>query len=388
MATAGKVIKCKAAVAWELNKPLSIEEIEVAPPKAYEVRIKIVASGVCRSDEHVLNGTLPIRAFPVILGHEGAGIVESIGEGVTGIKPGDKVIPLCLPQCGECKNCKHPRNNQCIRNDVAECTGLMADNTTRFSCKGKMVHNFVSTSTFTEYTVVHESSIVKIDDAAPLDRVCLMGCGFSTGYGSVVNQVKVESGSSCAVFGLGGIGLSAVIGCKVSGATRIIGIDVNKDKFSVAKEMGATECISPKDYNKPIHEVLCDMTDGGVDYSFECVGNIDLMHSALLSCQPGHGTCMIVGVAPKGSRMSIDPLLILTGRTMKGALLGGLKPKDTFPQLVCDYLSKKFDLDGLVSHTLPFTQINEAFNLLHSGKCLRTVLLFEDPKSESVKLHA
>ncbi|XP_069486765.1 alcohol dehydrogenase 1-like [Ambystoma mexicanum] len=376
MATAGKVIKCKAAVAWKTHQPLSIEEVEVAPPKAHEIRVKIVATGICRTDDHVIEGVMSHVKLPVILGHEGAGIVESVGEGVTEFKPGDKVIPLFIPQCGECRCCKNPNGNLCERNDLTVGSGLMPDGTSRFTCKGKLIHHFSNTSTFSEYTVVNEISLAKIDAAAPLDRACLIGCGFATGYGSALNTAKVEPGSSCAVFGLGGVGLSAVIGCKVAGASRIIGIANTKSKFAKAKEVGATECISAKDYNKPVHEVLCEMTDGGVDYSIECVGNNDVVVSALLSSQPGYGTCVITGVTSTGSCLSIDPMALLTGRTLKGAIFGGWKSKDDTPRLVSDYMAKKFDLEGLVTHTLPFAKINEGFDLLRSGKCIRTVLIF------------
>ncbi|XP_053559439.1 alcohol dehydrogenase 1 isoform X2 [Bombina bombina] len=369
-----KVIKCKAAVAWGPHKPLSIEEIEVAPPKAHEVRIKIIASGICRSDEHVLDGKLSQIKYPVILGHEAAGIVESVGVGVTKIKPGDKVIPLFTPQCGECKSCIDPKSNLCIKSDVGKYTGLMFDNTSRFTCKGKLVYHFATTSTFTEYTVVDEACVAKIDDNAPLDKVCLIGCGFSTGYGSAVNVVKVTPGSSCAVFGLGGVGLSVIIGCKVAGASKIIAVDTNSDKFAKAKELGATHCVNPKDFKEPINEVLTNMADGGVDYSFECIGNTDVMVSALLTSNAGSGTAMIVGLAPASSQIAFDPMLMLTGRTLKGALFGGWKSKDCVPVLVRDAMAKKFILDGLISHKLPFHKINEGFELLRKGESIRTVL--------------
>ncbi|XP_075465533.1 alcohol dehydrogenase 1-like isoform X2 [Ascaphus truei] len=375
MGTTGKVIKCKAAVAWGPHQPLSIEEIEVAPPKAHEVRIKIVATGICRSDHHFLNGAISDFKFPVILGHEAAGIVESVGEGVTKIKPGDKVIPLFVPQCGECRCCVNPKSNLCYKNDIGKYVGLMSDNTSRFTCKGKLIYHFIGTSTFTEYTVVDEIAVAKISDDAPLDKVCLIGCGFSTGYGSAVNTAKVEPGSTCAVFGLGGVGLSVIIGCKVAGAARIIGVDINSDKFAKARELGATECINPKDNENPIHEVLAKMTTEGVNYSFECIGNTDIMTSALLSSHFGFGTSVIVGVAPSTAKISFDPMLILTGRTLKGAVFGGWKSKDYVPKLVCDFMEKKFDLDGLITHKLPFEEINEGFDLLHKGKSIRTVLL-------------
>ncbi|KAJ1218798.1 hypothetical protein NDU88_006370 [Pleurodeles waltl] len=376
MSTRGRVIKCKAAVAWEPRKPFAIEVIEVAPPKAHEVRIKIVASGICRTDDHVLKNTLSVTKFPVILGHEGAGVIESVGEGVVDLKPGDKVIPLFIPQCGECSCCQNPKSNFCLKSDLEKGTGLMSDGTSRFTCKGKLVYHFISTSTFTEYTVVDEISVAKIDDNAPLDKVCLIGCGFSTGYGSAINTAQVEPGSSCAVFGLGGVGLSVVIGCKTAGAKRIIGIDINADKFAKAKELGATECINPKDYTKPIHEVLKEMTDGGVYYSFECVGHVQTMEAALKSCHVGYGTCVIVGVAPSSSKLSFDPMLLFTGRTCKGSAFGGWKSKDSVPKLVCDYLARKFDLDGLVTHTLPFDKINEGFDLLNKGESIRSILMF------------
>ncbi|XP_004453755.2 alcohol dehydrogenase E chain-like [Dasypus novemcinctus] len=375
MSTAGKVIKCKAAVLWELKKPFSIEEVEVAPPKASEVRIKMVATGICRSDDHVVNGSIFVP-LPVILGHEGAGIVESIGEGVTTVKPGDKVIPLFTPQCGKCAVCKHPEANFCMKNDLFNPRGTVQDGTTRFTCRGKPIHHFITTSTFSEYTVVDEISVVKIDAAAPLEKVCLIGCGFSTGYGSAVKVAKVKPGSTCAVFGLGGVGLSTIIGCKAAGAARIIGVDINKDKFAKAKELGATECISPQDFKKPIHEVLKEMTGGGVDFSFEVIGRLDTMAEALSCCHEAYGTSVIVGVPPGSENLSVHPMLLLTGRTWKGAIFGGFKSKDSIPKLVADFLTNKFPLDPLITHVLPFEKVNEGFDLLRSGKSIRTVLKF------------
>ncbi|XP_078250738.1 alcohol dehydrogenase 1B-like isoform X1 [Pogona vitticeps] len=376
MSTAGKVIKCKAAVVWEPKKPFSIVEIEVAPPKAHEVRIKILASGICRSDDHVLSGALKVN-FPIILGHEAAGVVESVGEGVTGMKPGDKVIPIFLPQCGECSSCRHPRGNMCKKTDFGIPTGLMDDGTSRFTYEGKPIYSFMGTSTFSEYTVVHEDSVVKIDASAPLEKVCLISCGFSTGYGAALNSAKVRPGSTCAVFGLGGVGLSVVMGCKAAGASRIIGVDINKDKFPKAKELGATECINPLDYKKPINEVLFDLTDGeGVEYSFEVVGRPETMKAALASCHMDYGMSIIVGVPPSVSEITISPGVIFTGRTWKGSIFGGWKSKDSVPRLVSDFMQKKFTLDPLITHTLPFEKINEGFDLLRAGKSIRTVLIF------------
>ncbi|XP_042326677.1 alcohol dehydrogenase 1B-like [Sceloporus undulatus] len=376
MSTAGKIIKCKAAVVWEPKKPFSIVEIEVAPPKAHEVRIKILASGICRSDDHILSGAITVK-FPIILGHEAAGVVESVGEGVTSVKPGDKVIPLFLPQCGKCSPCIHPKGNLCKMHDLGIAAGVMSDGTSRFTYKGNPVHNFASTSTFTEYTVVHESSVAKIDAAAPPEKVCLIGCGFSTGYGAAINSAKVEPGSTCAIFGLGGVGLSAVMGCKAAGASRIIGVDINKDKFPKAKELGATECVNPLDFKKPINEVLFDMTDGeGVDYSLEVIGRTDTMTAAMTSCNMNYGTSVIVGVPPTASEITFSPSLIFTGRTWKGSIFGGWKSKDSVPRLVSDFMQKKFTLDPLITHTMPLDKINEGFELLHTGKSIRCVLVF------------
>nr|AAB26666.1 alcohol dehydrogenase S subunit, HLADH S chain [horses, liver, Peptide, 373 aa] [Equidae]1EE2_B Chain B, ALCOHOL DEHYDROGENASE [Equus caballus] len=372
--TAGKVIKCKAAVLWEQKKPFSIEEVEVAPPKAHEVRIKMVAAGICRSDDHVVSGTL-VAPLPVIAGHEAAGIVESIGEGVTTVRPGDKVIPLFIPQCGKCSVCKHPEGNLCLKN-LSMPRGTMQDGTSRFTCRGKPIHHFLGTSTFSQYTVVDEISVAKIDAASPLEKVCLVGCGFSTGYGSAVKVAKVTQGSTCAVFGLGGVGLSVIMGCKAAGAARIIGVDINKDKFAKAKEVGATECVNPQDYKKPIQEVLTEMSNGGVDFSFEVIGRLDTMVAALSCCQEAYGVSVIVGVPPDSQNLSMNPMLLLSGRTWKGAIFGGFKSKDSVPKLVADFMAKKFALDPLITHVLPFEKINEGFDLLRSGKSIRTILTF------------
>ncbi|CAH2301286.1 alcohol dehydrogenase 1 [Pelobates cultripes] len=375
MASAGKVIKCRAAVAWGPHQPLTIEEIEVAPPKAHEVRVKIIATGICRSDDHFLSGAITEANYPVILGHEAAGIVESVGEGVTNLKPGDKVIPLFVPQCGECRCCKDPKTNLCYKNDIGKYKGTMLDNTNRFTCKGKIIYNFISTSTFTEYTVLDEIAVAKIDDRAPLDKACLIGCGFTTGYGSAVRVAKVEPGSTCAVFGLGGVGLSVVIGCKVAGAAKIIAVDINSDKFAKAKELGATHFVNPKDHKKPIDEVLADMSNGGVDFVFEVIGNTSVMASALKSAFFGSGTSVIVGLAPSSDMLSVDPMLLLTGRTMKGAVFGGFKSKDEVPKLVEDFLANKFELDGLITHKLKLDEINEGFEYLRAGKSIRSVIM-------------
>ncbi|XP_009687630.2 all-trans-retinol dehydrogenase [NAD(+)] ADH4 [Struthio camelus] len=380
MTTEGKVIKCKAAIAWEAGKPLSVEEIEVSPPKDHEVRVKIVATGVCRTDEHAINPSFKEGVFPVILGHEGAGIVESIGQGVSKFKPGDKVIPLYMPQCGHCKFCLNPKTNLCekiskIKTPISD-QEVMSDGTSRFTCKGKPIYHFMGTSTFSEYTVVSESSLAKIDAAAPLDKVCLIGCGFSTGYGAAINTAQVEPGSTCAVFGLGGVGLSAVMGCKAAGASKIFGIDINKDKFPLAKKLGATDCLNPQDIRKPVQEIIAEMTNGGVDFAIECIGNPDVMKAAFESTTVGWGTCVIVGVAVGEQSIPFSPMQLIMGRKIKATFFGGWKSVKSVPKLVSDYMAKKFDLDALVSHTLPLDKINDAFDLMNAGKSNRTILVF------------
>ncbi|XP_038223311.1 alcohol dehydrogenase class-3 [Zerene cesonia] len=376
MSTAGKVIKCKAAVAWEAGKPLSIEEIEVDPPKAGEVRVKILATGVCHTDAYTLSGKDPEGVFPVILGHEGGGIVESVGEGVTTVKPGDHVLPLYVPQCKTCKFCLNPKTNLCQKVRITQGQGVMPDGTRRFRCKGKELYHFMGCSTFSEYTVVLEISLCKIADNAPLDKVCLLGCGVTTGYGAALNTAKVEPGSNCAIFGLGAVGLAVALGCKVAGAKRIIGVDINADKFETAKKFGVNEFVNPKDYDKPIQQVLVDLTDGGLDYTFECIGNVNTMRAALEACHKGWGESVIIGVAAAGEEISTRPFQLVTGRVWKGTAFGGYKSRDSVPKLVEDYLSNKLPLDEFVTHKVPLNEINEAFHLMHVGKSIRAVVEF------------
>ncbi|XP_051785776.1 alcohol dehydrogenase 1-like isoform X4 [Erpetoichthys calabaricus] len=371
MATTGKVIKCKAAVAWEPKKLLTIEEIEVAPPQAHEVRLKVVATGVCHSDYYVLYEDIRDYAFPCVLGHEGAGIVESVGPGVTRFKPGDKVIPLFVSQCGECQLCLSDKTNQCVKNWTVDEKNM--ESKSRFTCKGKVIIQFMGTSTFSEYTVVREVALTKISDSAPLDKVCLLGCGISTGYGAAINTAKVQPGSTCAVFGLGAVGLAAVMGCQAAGASRIIAVDINKDKSSKAKEFGATDFVNPKDYKKPIQEVLMEMTDGGVDFSLECAGNVDVMRCALESTRRAWGVSVIVGWVDVKD-VSTKPVDLICGRTWKGSYFGGWKSVQSVPKLVSDYMDKKIKVDEFITHTLPLEKVNEAFDLMITGKSIRTVL--------------
>lgn len=372
--TVGKPIQCRAAVAWEAKKPLTIETIQVDPPKAGEVRIKILHTGVCHTDAYTLDGFDPEGLFPVVLGHEGGGVVESVGEGVASVKEGDHVIPLYIPQCGECKFCKSPKTNLCGKIRSTQGAGVMPDGTSRFTCNGKQLFHFMGCSTFSEYTVVAEISVAKVSSEAPLDKVCLLGCGISTGYGAAINTAKVEEGSNCAVWGLGAVGLAAIMGCKKMGAKRIIGVDINPGKFELAKKFGATECINPKDHEKPIQQVLADMTDGGLDFTFECIGNVGTMRAALEACHKGWGVSVIIGVAAAGQEISTRPFQLVTGRVWKGTAFGGWKSRESVPKLVEQYTKKEMMVDEFVSHTKPLDEINSAFDLMHEGKSVRTII--------------
>ena len=368
------VITCKAAVAWEAGKPLSIEEVQVAPPKAGEVRIKIVATGVCHTDAFTLSGDDPEGVFPAILGHEGGGIVESVGEGVTSLKVGDHVIPLYTAECGKCKFCLSGKTNLCSAVRETQGKGLMPDGTTRFTCNGKEIFHYMGCSTFSEYTVLPEISLAKVNPTAPLEEVCLLGCGVTTGMGAVTKTAKVQEGDTVAIFGLGGIGLSAIIGATMAKAGRIIGIDLNESKFELAKKLGATDCINPKDYDKPIQEVIVEMTDGGVDYSCECIGNVNVMRSALECCHKGWGESVIIGVAGAGQEISTRPFQLVTGRVWRGTAFGGVKGRSELPGIVEDYLAGKFALNDFITHTMGLEDINEAFDLMHEGKSIRSVI--------------
>ncbi|MGL6149635.1 MAG: S-(hydroxymethyl)glutathione dehydrogenase/class III alcohol dehydrogenase [Aeromonas sobria] len=367
-------IKCKAAIAWGPGQPLSIEEVEVMPPQAGEVRVRIKATGVCHTDAFTLSGEDPEGVFPCILGHEGGGIVESVGAGVTSVKVGDHVIPLYTPECGECKFCKSGKTNLCQKIRATQGKGLMPDGTTRFSKDGQPIYHYMGTSTFSEYTVLPEISIAKVDPAAPLEEVCLLGCGVTTGIGAVMNTAKVKEGESVAIFGLGGIGLSAVIGARLANAGRIIAIDINESKFELARKLGATDCINPNDYDKPIQEVIVELTDGGVDFSFECIGNVKVMRAALECCHKGWGESVIIGVAGAGQEISTRPFQLVTGRVWRGSAFGGVRGRSELPSYVQRYMQGEFRLDDFITHTMPLEQINDAFELMHQGKSIRTVI--------------
>ncbi|ROO25715.1 S-(hydroxymethyl)glutathione dehydrogenase/class III alcohol dehydrogenase [Salinisphaera orenii] len=369
-------MKSRAAIAWEAGKPLSVEEIDVEGPKKGEALVRIVATGVCHTDAFTLSGADPEGFFPRILGHEGGGIVEEVGEGVTSIKPGDHVIPLYTAECGECKFCKSGKTNLCGAVRETQGQGLMPDGTTRFKKDGKDLYHYMGTSTFSEYTVVPEVSLAKISPDAPLDKVCLLGCGVTTGIGAVFNTAEVEEGSTVAVFGLGAIGLSVIQGARMANCSRIIAIDINPSKFEFAKQLGATECVNPKDYDDPIQQVIVELTGGGVDYSFECIGNVNIMRSALECCHKGWGESTIIGVAGAGEEISTRPFQLVTGRVWRGSAFGGVKGRTQLPDYVGRYMAGDINIDDFVTHDLKFEQINEAFDLLHEGKAIRSVLHF------------
>lgn len=375
------VIQCKAMVAWKAGEPLSLEDITVDPPKAGEVRVKILYTALCHTDVYTLGGDDPEGLFPSILGHEGAGVVESVGEGVTEFKAGDKVIPVYVPQCRSCDYCKNPKTNLCQKVRATQGKGVMPDGTSRFKVKKddkwETIYHFMGSSTFSEYTVVCDVSLCKINDKAPLEKVCLLGCGIPTGYGAIFNTCKVESGSTVAVWGLGAVGLAVIMGAKNAGAKTIVGIDLNNDKKQKALEFGATEFINPKEIilsqGQKFQEYLVEKY-GGFDYTVECVGNVHTMREALEAAHKGWGVSCIVGVAKAGQEISTRPFQLVTGRTWKGTAFGGYKSKDSVPRLVDEYLAGTFKLDEFITHNFELSQLNEAIKVLHDGKSLRSVI--------------
>jgi S-(hydroxymethyl)glutathione dehydrogenase/alcohol dehydrogenase len=369
-------MKARAAVAWEAGKPLEIETVDVAGPKAGEVMVRLVATGVCHTDAFTLSGEDPEGLFPAILGHEGGGVVVEVGEGVSSVKPGDHVIPLYTPECGSCDFCTSGRTNLCQAIRVTQGQGLMPDGSSRFSIGGKPVFHYMGTSTFSEYTVLPEISVARINPQAPLDKVCLLGCGITTGIGAVLNTARVRPGASVAVFGLGGIGLSVIQGAVMAGAERIIGVDLNPDKFPMAQAMGATDVVNPSEHSAPIQEVIVEMTGGGVDYSFECIGNTDVMRAALECCHKGWGESTIIGVAGAGQEIRTRPFQLVTGRVWRGTAFGGVKGRSQLPGMVDQYLSGHIKVDEMITHRFPLERINEAFDVMHEGKSIRSVIEF------------
>ncbi|CAN3505040.1 S-(hydroxymethyl)glutathione dehydrogenase [Diutina catenulata] len=375
MSTEGKTITCKAAVAWEAGKPLTIEEIEVAPPKAHEVRIKITHTGVCHTDAYTLSGADPEGEFPVVFGHEGAGIVESVGEGVTNVKVGDSVICLYTPECGECKFCKSGKTNLCGKIRATQGKGLMPDGTVRFKCKGKDLLHYMGCSTFSQYTVVADISVVAVDPKAPADSTCLLGCGITTGYGSATIVANVQEGDNVAVFGGGCVGLAVIQGAAERKAGQIILVDINDKKEEWGEKFGATAFVNPtKLGDQTITEKLIEMTDGGCDFTFDCTGNTDVMRSALEACHKGWGQSIIIGVAAAGKEIATRPFQLVTGRVWKGAAFGGVKGRTQMPQIVNDYMDGKLKVDEFITHRHPLADINTAFDDMHKGDCIRAVI--------------
>ncbi len=369
-------MKAKAAVAWKAGDPLSIEEVDVQGPKAGEVLVRIVATGVCHTDAFTLSGDDPEGAFPVILGHEGGGVVEEVGEGVTSVKVGDHVIPLYTPECGKCEYCLSGKTNLCQAIRVTQGKGVMPDGTSRFSINGKPILHFMGTSTFSEYTVLPEIAVAKIKKEAPLEKVCLLGCGITTGIGAVLNTAKVEPGSTVAVFGLGGVGLSVIQGAVMAKAARILAVDINPDKEEMARALGATDFVNPKDYDRPIQEVIVELTNGGVDYSFEAVGNVKLMRSALECCHKGWGESTIIGVAGAGQEISTRPFQLVTGRVWRGSAFGGVKGRSQLPGMVDQFMDGDIKIDPFITHNMGLEDINHAFELMHEGKSIRSIIHF------------
>ena len=369
-------MKSRAAVAFAAGEPLKIVEIDVEPPRAGEVLVKISHTGVCHTDAFTLSGDDPEGIFPSVLGHEGAGVVVEVGEGVISLKPGDHVIPLYTAECRECKFCLSGKTNLCQKVRATQGKGLMPDGTTRFSYNGEPIFHYMGCSTFSEYTVVNEISLAKINPEADHEKVCLLGCGVTTGLGAVHNTAKVKEGDTVAVFGLGGIGLAVIQGARQAKAGRILAIDTNPGKFELAMSMGATDCINPKDFDKPIQDVIVEMTDGGVEFSFECIGNVHVMRAALECCHKGWGESVIIGVAGAGQEISTRPFQLVTGRVWRGSAFGGVKGRTQLPGMVEQAMAGEIDLDPFVTHTMPLDRINEAFELMHEGKSIRTVIHF------------
>jgi len=375
MSTEGQVITCKAAVAWEAKKPLEVMDVQVAPPQKGEVRVKIHSVALCHTDAYTLDGHDPEGLFPCVLGHEAAGVVESVGEGVTSVKVGDHVVPCYQAYCGDCKFCQRPKINLCT--SVRGWTGrgvMRADDKPRFTANGKEIFHFMGTSCFAEYTVLHEESVAKVQKDAPLDKICLLGCGISTGWGAVWNTADVAEGSTAAVFGLGAVGLSVIEGLVARKCTKIIAVDILDEKLEIAKKWGATDVVNSKNLDKPVQQEIVGMTEFGVDYSFDCTGNVEVMRAALECSHRGWGESIVVGVAAAGKEISTRPFQLVTGRVWKGTAFGGWKSRPQVPQLVEKYMKKEVKVDEYITHTMEFSQINEAFQLLHEGKCLRCVL--------------
>ncbi|MBL8691417.1 MAG: S-(hydroxymethyl)glutathione dehydrogenase/class III alcohol dehydrogenase [Rhodospirillaceae bacterium] len=364
----------RAAVALKAGAPLSIETVKLDGPKEFEVLVEIKATGICHTDEFTLSGADPEGLFPAILGHEGAGIVVDVGKGVTSLKKGDHVIPLYTPECRQCKSCLSQKTNLCTSIRATQGKGLMPDGTSRFSLGGKPVHHYMGCSTFSNFTVLPEIALAKIREDAPFDKVCYIGCGVTTGIGAVIKTAKVEPGANVVVFGLGGIGLNVVQGARMAGADMIVGVDINPAREALARKFGMTHFVNPKELKGDVVPHLVELTKGGADYSFECVGNTDLMRQALECCHRGWGVSVIIGVAGAGKEISTRPFQLVTGRVWKGTAFGGVRGRTEVPKIVDWYMEGKINIDDLITHKIPLNRINEGFDLMHAGKSIRTVV--------------
>jgi S-(hydroxymethyl)glutathione dehydrogenase/alcohol dehydrogenase len=370
-------MKSRAAVAWEANKPLTIETIEIGGPKAGEVLVEIMATGVCHTDAYTLSGLDSEGKFPAILGHEGAGVVREIGPGVTSVKPGDHVIPLYTPECRGCKTCLSQRSNLCTAIRATQGQGLMPDNTSRFSCDGGEVFHYMGCSTFSNFTVLPEIAVAKVREDAPFDKICYIGCGVTTGIGAVVYTAKVWPGANVVVFGLGGIGLNVIQGARMVGADKIIGVDLNPAKAEMARKFGMTHFVNPAEVGSDkVVQAIVDLTGGGADFSFECIGATTTMRQALECCHRGWGESIIIGVAPSGAEISTRPFQLVTGRVWKGSAFGGARGRTDVPKIVDWYMDGKINIDDLITHKIPLDQINTAFDLMHEGKSIRSVVVY------------
>ena len=366
----------RAAVAHEAGKPLTIETVQLEGPREGEVLVEIKATGICHTDAFTLSGEDPEGLFPAILGHEGAGVVVETGAGVQSVKAGDHVIPLYTPECRQCDYCLNPKTNLCQAIRVTQGQGLMPDGTSRFSLNGKPLLHYMGTSTFSNFTVLPEIALAKIREDAPFDKVCYIGCGVTTGVGAVINTAKVEAGSNVVVFGLGGIGLNVIQGARLASANMIVGVDLNNDRKALGKKFGMTHFVNPKDVGDDLVNHLVELTGGGADYSFECIGNVNTMRQALECCHKGWGVSVIIGVAGSGQEIATRPFQLVTGRVWKGTAFGGARGRTDVPQIVDWYMDGKLNIDDLITHTMPLDKINDAFDLMHEGKSIRSVVLF------------
>ncbi len=369
-------MEVKAAVAYKAGEPLRIETVNLEGPKAGELMVEIKATGVCHTDAYTLSGADPEGLFPSIFGHEGAGVVVEVGPGVTSVKPGDHVIPLYTPECRQCEACMSGKTNLCTAIRATQGRGVMPDGTSRFSLNSKMIHHYMGTSTFANYTVLPEISVAKVREDAPFDKICYIGCGVTTGIGAVINTAKVQAGDNVVVFGLGGIGLNVIQGARMVGANLIVGVDLNPEREAIARKFGMSHFVNPQQVEGDLVQYLNDLTKGGADFAFECIGNVKVMRQALECCHRGWGTCVIIGVAAAGEEISTRPFQLVTGRVWKGTAFGGAKSRRDVPRIVDWYMEGKINIDDLITHTLPLERINEAFDLMHQGKSIRTVIKF------------